>query len=103
MGIVNTVHEMTILRATLSSIVAVLFVASFAACLVYDLTSCCEETEHESEDICTCACVFHSTAALRDVTPSTFIVTGDLPIEPPLQTDSATPPPLYRPPRSFQG
>jgi len=103
MGIVNAAHEMRSLRATLSSIVAVLFVASFAACLVYDMTSCCEETEHEGEGICACACVFHSTAVLCYVTPSTFIVTGDILIEPPLQTASATPPPLYRPPRSFPG
>ena len=103
MGIVNTAHERRGLRATLSSIVAVLFVASFAACLVSDVTSCCDGTEHEGEDICACACVFDGTAVFCDVTPPTFVVTSDLRIEPPLHSESATSPPLYRPPRSLPG
>ena len=103
MGYLNIVHGTRGLKATLSSIVGVLFVASFAACLVCDMTNCCEDTEHEGEDICACACVFNSTAVYTYVTPTTFLVTGECPIEPILHSASATPPPLYKPPRSLPG
>ena len=84
----------------LSGLASVMFLAGFAACLVCDLESCCEETEQSDEEICACACALHSITVVAGPLLSQFDDHGaaiheDLP-----NLDAAPPGTLFHPPRA---
>ena len=84
----------------LSGLASVMFLAGFAACLVCDLESCCEETEHEDEEICACACAFHSVPVAAAPLLPHFDVRGAGVHEGVPNLDATPPGNLFHPPRA---
>jgi hypothetical protein len=88
------------LLSVLSGLAGVVFLAGFAACLVCDLETCCEDTEHGDEDICACACAFHSIPVVAAPLLSQFDIRGaGVPDRVP-DPDAAPPGNLFHPPRA---
>jgi hypothetical protein len=88
------------LLSVLSSAATLLFLAGFAACLVCDLDSCCEDTEHEQEEVCACACAFHSIPVITGPKIQSYASAGAELVEGVPDPDTAPLQSLFRPPRA---
>ena len=88
------------LLSILSTAASLLFLAGFAACLVCDLDSCCDDTDHEEEEVCACACAFHSIPVITGPKVQSYASAGADLVERVSNPDTAPQPSLFRPPRA---
>jgi hypothetical protein len=98
MTYLRTVHEQSKVLAALSALVCLVLMASFAACLTCDTSDCCEDADHEEEEVCACGCALHA-LMLVQYGPSSSSVSGETLTD---RTHFVRPAPVYslfHPPR----
>lgn len=100
MNYLRTAHEHSKTLAALSALVCMVLMASFAACLTCDLgeDSCCEEAEHEQEEVCACGCALHA-LMVAEYSPARTLEVGAPPAERAQSIDPQPAHPPFHPPR----
>ena len=101
MSYLRNAHEQSKLLAALSAFVSLVLLASFAACLTCDTNDCCEDVDHEEEEVCACGCALHGVMIVQ-YSPSGSIVSGEPPSERACSINPAPAYPPFHPPR-FSG
>jgi hypothetical protein len=100
MSYLRTVHQQSTVLAALSALVSLILLASFAACLTCDMgdDSCCEEAEHEDEEVCACGCALHALTMAAN-TPARALEVGNPFAESAQSVDPVPAFPPFHPPR----
>ena len=98
MTYLRTVHEQSKVLAALSALVSLVLLASLAACLTCHTNDCCEDADHEDEEVCACGCALHALMLVR-FAPAGSETVGEPPAERALAFNSAPAYPLFHPPR----
>jgi hypothetical protein len=101
MNYLRTAHEYSKVLAALSAFVSLVLLASFAACLTCDQNDCCEDSDHEEEQVCACGCALHA-LMLAEYAPARALEASGPPAERALSVDPAPAYPPFHPPR-FSG
>ena len=100
MNYLRTAHEHSKVLAALSSLVGLVLLASFAACLTCDLgeDSCCEDADHEEEEVCACGCALHA-LVVTEYSSARALVVGPSLADHAHSTDPLPACPPFHPPR----
>lgn len=98
MNYLRTAHEHSKVLAALSALAGLLLLGSFAACLTCDTTECCEDTDHEEEEVCACGCALHA-LVMAEYASAHALAVGEPPAERAQSIDPLPAHPPFHPPR----